>query len=275
MRRYIITTCHLEAEKGNECLEHWGHDRFFEQIDAFATWKPTLLLCRNRFLHDCFARDVAGVQHAQKLGLEIGLHIHPTPLSYSPTKRKKQIDSELFLMKQCLGVAPKSYAGAHFCSNAQVINYLETKGIRSDLSVVPDAYAISSRGTLVNYLGAPRFPYFPDRENLVKVGGARQLLEFPLTMDSGGRLLDFEMQRLPNLKRSIDELMHAAPNGLHFVNIFFHSYSVVRKRSQGLTVTGHKLIEFLKWVTDKYNIQPISASNAYDIVMISAIRSIS
>ncbi|RIK80618.1 hypothetical protein DCC62_03270 [candidate division KSB1 bacterium] len=143
--------------------------------------------------------DADSVATLQRLGrkVELGTHLHGEYIEpqadweaeataafqsqYSPEIERQKLENLTLAFTRAFGYAPTSFRAGRFGIGRQSLPMLQELGYRVDSSVTPFMawYADASHG--VNFLGAPKQPYYPSPIDFRKAGSLR-ILEVPVTV---------------------------------------------------------------------------------------------
>jgi hypothetical protein len=110
----------------------------------------------------------------------------------------------------------------------ETLETVERLGFRWDCTALPGVQG--SNGHPMNWLGAPNHPYFPDRNDIRRPGGARKLLEIPMNTwplkapyDRKPRLRYMNPAVHEELFQSgVDSLKGSLGRGLHIWSLILH-----------------------------------------------------
>jgi hypothetical protein len=137
---------------------------------------------------------------------ELGAHLHPWntppnaprpaadgsferpyPLEYARELQREMLANLTRALEERLGVRPRSYRAGRYGFDATGAALLREQGYEVDCSVTP---GVSWRGAPgrrggsggPDFVGAPQHPYWPAAGDVARAGGARDLLEVPVTI---------------------------------------------------------------------------------------------
>lgn len=175
------------------------------------------------------AADQAGAQILKQFDsehCEIGAHLHPwaNPPFFDETSEfsshvinlptqhvEAKLDALVNIIKQNIGVEPKSFRTGRWGINGDVLKMLISRGFEVDSSIYP-----LYKNEYFSCVKAPRKSYFPDFADTNLEGQQRDIVEIPVTCGFN--------RSNTKLAQSLHKLMETPPfTWLHINGLLWHS----------------------------------------------------